>query len=111
MLKLVPVIEFEPAFFQVKEHEMPDGFGDEYIQASEYYWRNSLADSEIRGIDPYWQGSWFVAISQLTSDLVKILLNKRYEYGIESREFSALVGGYILEEGTTALAIPQCCIY
>jgi hypothetical protein len=109
MLKLIPVVEFEPTFFQVNRHEIPDGFGDEYSQANDCHWKNSLADSGIRGIAPYWQGSWFVEISQLTPEIVEILLNKRYEYGIESTEFSALAGGYILEEGTTSLAIPQCC--
>jgi hypothetical protein len=109
MLKLIPVVEFEPTFFQVNEHEMPDGFGDEYSQSSDYYWKNSLADSGIRGIDPYWKGSWFVEISQLTPEVVEILLNKRYEYGRESSEFSALAGGYMLEMETTLLAIPQCC--
>lgn len=109
MLKLIPVVEFEPSFFQSPDRENPIYSNNDEPQDFADYWKNSLADSGIVGIDPYLEYSWFVDVSRLTPEIVKILLNKRYEYDEESNEFSSLSGGYILEEGTTLLATPHCC--
>jgi hypothetical protein len=109
MLKLIPVVEFEPGFFKSDERENPIFSNNDTPQDWAEYWKNSLADSGILGIDPYWECSWFVEVSQLTPEIVKILLEKRYDNSVESNEFYSLSGGYVLEEGTILLSTPHCC--
>jgi hypothetical protein len=109
MLKLIPVVEFEPGFFQSDDRENPIFSNKDTPQDWTEYWENSLADSGIIGIAPYWECSYFVEVSQLTPEIVKILLEKRYENSVESNDFYSLSGGYVLEEGTTFLSTPHCC--
>jgi hypothetical protein len=109
MLKLIPVVEFEPGFFKSDERDNPIFSKNDTPQDCSEYWKNSLADSGIVGIDPYWECSWFVEVSQLTPEILKILLEKRYDNSIESNEFYSLSGGYVLEEGTVLLSTPHCC--
>jgi hypothetical protein len=109
MLKLIPVVEFEPGFFKSDDREHPIVSNNATPQDWAEYWENSLADSGIVGIDPYWECSFFVEVSQLTPEIVKILLEKRYHRSIESNKFYSLSGGYVLEEGTIFLSTPHCC--
>jgi hypothetical protein len=109
MLKLIPVIEFEPGFFQSDDRSNPIVSNNDTPQDWAEYWKNSLADSGIVGIAPYWKCSFFVEVSQLTPEIVKILLEKRYENSVESNEFYSLSGGYVLEDGTIFLSTPHCC--
>lgn len=109
MLKLTPVVEFEPYFFQSKDRESPIDSISDTPQDWADYWKNSLADSGILDIDPYWECSWFIEVSKLTPEIVEILLNKRYKSNVESGKFYSLSGGYVLESETTLLATPHCC--
>jgi hypothetical protein len=109
MLKLIPVVEFEPGFFKSDDREHPIVSNNDTPQDWADYWENSLADSGIIGIYPYWECSFFVEVSQLTPAIVKILLEKRYDNSVESNEFYSLSGGYVLEAGTTFLSTPNCC--
>jgi hypothetical protein len=65
MLKLIPVIEFEPGFFKADDRENPIFANNDTSQDWAEYWKNSLADSGILGIDPYWECS-FILSSSLT---------------------------------------------
>jgi hypothetical protein len=107
ILKLTPVIEFEPGFFQSEDRESPSNNATPQDWAD--YWKNSLADSSIIDIHPYEECSWFVEVSQLTPEILEILLNKRYRSSLESNKFYSLSGGYMLESEATLLASPHCC--
>jgi hypothetical protein len=91
MLRLIPVVEFEPYFFKSDNRESPIDSNNDEPQDWADYWKNSLADSGILGINPYWECSWFIEVSQLTPEIIEILLNKRYESCIKSSEFYSLV--------------------
>jgi hypothetical protein len=109
MLKLIPVVEFEPGFFKSDDRDNPIVSNNDTFEDWSEYWKNSLADSGIMNITPFQEGSWFVEVSQLTPEIVEILLNKRYRSSVKSSKFYSLVGGYVLEEETSLLSTPSCC--
>ncbi len=112
MLKLIPVIEFEPGKFQAEDRECdyddPNGWNN--------YWYNSLADSGIIDLEPYERSSWLVETSKLTPEIVEILLKKTHKIEDESitdpeeMGIGPLSRGYVLEVSDT-LQITPCLIF
>jgi hypothetical protein len=113
MLKLIPVIEFSPVYFQKQEHKMPNAPANQLPEEWSIYWKKCLADSGITNIDAYQENSWLIEITKLNPEVVRILLIKRYELGdgfIDpiDRLFD-LEGGYILEVSEKVKILPECC--
>lgn len=78
-MKLIPVVEFEPSTFKIKEREFPSESDKKYPYGWDKYWREYLADSGIINIDPYKIESWFVEVDRLTPENLSILLDKTYK--------------------------------
>lgn len=114
-MNLLPVVEFEPGYYQTQDHEIPEyGATDARVA----YWKNSLADSGIIGLEPYAKGSWFVETEKLLSHLeaIEIMLKIKIKYYLDNFEIedlrdniSSLPGGYILEVNEHIQIYPQCC--
>jgi hypothetical protein len=110
MLKLIPVVEFEPSFFQLQEREMPDEF-----HKWDNWWKDSIADSGITGLNPYPIGCWSTEITKLTPGIIEIFLNKIYDINnaikidLEEIGMGSLRGGYVLEVSDTVRIKPECC--
>jgi hypothetical protein len=116
-MKLIPVVEFAPTYYQTKHHEMPDCSGQNCFDEWDTYWKNSLADSGIIGLEPYEKGSWLVETERLldyNKALEHMLRNHMLYVDLDKvgnvfEHVSALPGGYILEITETIQVYPQCC--
>lgn len=116
-MKLVPVVEFEPADYQIHHYEIPEGLGRDYLDEWHRYWQNSLADSGIIDLKPCQKGSWLVTIEELIDRdrVLEILLYKYFnKIDLNSTEdleeqLGSLSGGYILEVTETIKIFPECC--
>jgi hypothetical protein len=77
-MKLIPVVDFSPTYFQTQEHEMPESSSPNAINEWHHYWKESLTDSGITNLEPYKTGSWLVEVVKLSSPVVETLLSKAY---------------------------------
>lgn len=114
-MKLIPVVEFEPATYQKHKHISPAGTIDENRDEWAAYWKASLADSGIEGLEPYAPGSWLVRVEAIHQPIVIEQLLKRHLAHVESTPdattvdyVQALSGGYVFETDETII-YPQCC--
>ena len=113
-MNLIPVIEFEPGYYSIKDYKIPE-YKD--IDGWDKYWKNSLADVGVIGLEAYKKGSWFVETEKLIEhyQAIEIMIQNRLS-SIEPdpeldliEQLISLNGGYILEVDETNIIYPQCC--
>jgi hypothetical protein len=116
-VRLVPVLELEPARFATRERPLPSGSCREVPQEWDRYWRASLADSGIVGLTPLRPGSWHVPAASLTDPAIlgKLLAAVVKDWGgpeslTDPDGKPVLDGGLALCQAYAVLAEPACCV-
>ena len=109
-MKLIPVIELEPGTYSKKDKKLPE---HEDINGWSVYWKECLKESGITDLEPIVKSSWFVEITKIDEQNLKIILSKELEdydkdCNIEE-EISALIGGYVLVINDEVSILPSCC--
>lgn len=106
---LAPVIELSSTKFATTKRPSPKGSWAENPDGWRTLWAESLADAGITGLVQMAAGFELVALSQLTPDILRIVLRKvlgrRHR---ELEELPALAGGFVLQVGSVVIA-PGCC--
>ncbi|MGH1539642.1 MAG: hypothetical protein ACRBHB_04410 [Arenicella sp.] len=106
-MKLIPVLELEPATYSKIQRKIPD-YGD--IKGWSSYWAESLSDSGMFDIKPVKAGSWFVELSQISDENLNIILNKELgDFDETDDEISPMLGGYALKVDKSIIILPSCC--
>jgi hypothetical protein len=106
---LVPVLEMTAGTYSTRERPLPEGSGLENPAGWLQWWKESLADSGITGLVPMPTGHSLVALSQLTPEVISVILRRELaDTNWILDELTALSGGYVLQLGSTSLP-PSCC--
>ncbi len=109
-IKLMPVVELEPAAFATKEHLTPNCVQAEDEAGWEAYWRDSLADVDVE--IEHLPGTWFVPLrAVLANRSARVIISRiaDLENAAELDELGVLDGGLVLMGDGEPLLLPQCC--
>ncbi len=111
MLKLIPVIEFEPSVYRHEKRSSPIESPAEAPQVWAKYWKDSLADSGMGELESF-ENSWFVETSKIVKEetIRKLIRGWIEEDGslLPGDEIGSINGGYILQSDDNVI-LPQCC--
>jgi hypothetical protein len=116
-VRLVPVVELEPADFSNRQRPLPSGSCREVPEDWNRYWLDSLADSGIVGLAPLRPGSWQVPTRHFTDPAIlhRFLAATLQDWGgpealTDPDGKLVLDGGLALCQGAEVLAEPTCCV-
>ncbi len=120
-IKLIPVIELQPASFSKTKRESPK---KSYLEAPlewENYNQNCYNESGLNDIKPIEQLSWLFKIKTLSNQELKIILKKLIDSTVENFdsideilndpiEYAPLIpGGYLFVVNNEIKSEPGCC--
>jgi hypothetical protein len=107
MLRLIPVIEFEPSAFSQSQRTSPQSADPAEWRC---YWKESLADSGITELDPV-DDTWLVRVQDVTNlaTINTFLRAKLRDVDAIPDHLISLNGGYILQTDDLFSIYPTCC--
>lgn len=117
-IRLVPVVEMEPAAFAGPSRVAPSGSFEDMPQAWDAYWRNALADAGISDVAPIEAGSWHVPTTSLAGPNLTTFVRVFTSGGdwgapstwVDPDEIPGLPGGFCLIDSTFGIVVrPECC--
>lgn len=109
-MKFIPVVEFGIENFRKDDRDYVPIDHPNYKEASRIFWRQMLSDWGITNLLPYEPDSWFVRISDMSQEILEILVERHLvDCDVnEADEISSFEGGFILETKNGPF-YPQCC--